>query len=226
MKLALVTTSPALRSAVGDAVRELLPHLRELCELRLFVEPGGGAGELEGVPFAPIGTLDPRAHDRLLLPVGNEPALAHVPRVARALGGTAMLFEWRLYDLACATYPALARGGLKGHLLALREGGLTEARTYARRRELSPDELRLKLTFNRSIVRHADSFLVRDDTLARRILAERNARTAIGEVHRDPDAGGDWSAFAEGMLAHLSEFPGPRTTRAARIAFGALWAPG
>jgi hypothetical protein len=215
MKLALVTTSPALPSGVGEAVRELLPHLRELCELSIFVEPGGGSGELAGAPFAPIATLDPRAHDRLLIPIGNEPALAFAPRVVRALGGTVMLFDWGLFDLASAAYPALARGGLKGFAAALREGGLGQARAHARTRARERSEPGPRPSFNRSIVRHADSFLVRDDALARRILTERNARTAIGVV--------PLGAAAPRVVELLGEFPGPRATRGARIAFGALW---
>jgi hypothetical protein len=228
MKLALVTTSPALPSEVGAAVSELLPHLRELCELSVFVEPGGGSGEIAGVPFAPIATLDPRAHDRLMIPIGNDPALAFAPRVVRALGGTVMLFDWGLFDLACAAYPALARGGLKGFAAALREGGLAQARSYARgggeHGAASPGEPAHRPSFNRSIVRHADSFLVHASPLARRILPERNARTAIGVVPLGAAAPPDFTARRAVEL--LAEFPGPRATRGARIAFGALWTSG
>jgi glycosyltransferase involved in cell wall biosynthesis len=132
MKVALVTTSPSVRSGIGDYTRHLLPYLRELCDVELFVEPGGGTGETEGVRYAPVSELDPTACDRLLFQLGNETGHAFMPRIVRALGGTIMLHDWVLFDMACAAFPALTRGGLKGHALALREGGPAQAAVYAR----------------------------------------------------------------------------------------------
>lgn len=132
MKVALVTTSPSIRSGIGDYTRHLLPYLRELCDLALYAEPGAEPCEVEGVPLAPITALDPRACDRLLFQLGNERSHAFMPRVVRSLGGTVMQHDWVLFDLACAAYPGLLRGGLKGHALALREGGPASARVYAR----------------------------------------------------------------------------------------------
>ena len=132
MKVALVTTSPSIHSGIGDYTRHLLPYLREHCEVDVYVEPGAAPGELEGGPDATIDTLDPKSCDRLLFQLGNETNHAFMPRVIRALGGTVMLHDWVLFDLACAAYPGLTRGGLKGHALALREGGSAQARVYAR----------------------------------------------------------------------------------------------
>lgn len=224
MKVALVTTSASVRSGVGDYVRSLVPHLRELCELRLFAEPEAHRGEMEGVPLAPITALDPRAHDRLLFQLGNEPAHGYMPRAIKALGGTVMLHQWVLFDLACAAYPGLLRGGLRGYALALREGGLAQSRLYAWRLRESHGARAagsgsLELALNRSVVRHADSFLVHDRILAERILVDRNARTPIGIVPHGAEA----SDAARSTIEHLEDFPGPRTTRRARIAFRSLW---
>lgn len=132
MKLALVTTSPSVRSGIGDYTRHLLPYLGELCEVSVFVEPGAESGEVEGHRFAPVTELDPREHDRLLYQIGNEAHHAFMPPIVRAIGGTVMLHDWVLFDLACSAFPGLTRGGLKGHALALREGGAAQARIYAR----------------------------------------------------------------------------------------------
>jgi len=225
VKVALVTTSAPVPSAIGRRVHALVPYLCELCELRLFAEPDAQAGELLGVPLAPISALDPRAHERLLFELGNEPAQAFMPRVIRCLGGTVMLHDWVLSDLASAAFPALRRGGLAGYLLALREGGPVQARLHARLRceqgaeRLASDE---RLALNRSVVRHADSFLVHTRSMAERILRERNARTPIGMV----DAEAVPSALARAYVEQLEDLPGPRATRRARIAFGSLWTAG
>jgi glycosyltransferase involved in cell wall biosynthesis len=132
VKVALVTTSPSIRSGIADYTRHLLPYLRELCEVHVYAEPEAPAGELLGAPLDPLPSLDARAHDRLLFQLGNERAHAFMPRAIKALGGTVMLHDWVLFDLACAAHPGLLRGGLKGHALALREGGSEQARRYAR----------------------------------------------------------------------------------------------
>lgn len=132
MKVALITTSPSVRSGIGDYTRHLLPYLRERCEVRVFVEPGAARGELEGVPMASVDELDPREHDRLLYQLGNEQSHAFMPRMIRAIGGTVMQHDWVLFDLAVEAFPALARGGLKGHALAMREGGAEQLRVYSR----------------------------------------------------------------------------------------------
>ncbi|MEM7311193.1 MAG: glycosyltransferase [Planctomycetota bacterium] len=133
MKVALITTSPSTHSGIGDYTRHLLPYLRELCEVRAYVEPGAEPGELiDGVPMAPVTELSPKDHDRVLYQLGNEGHHRFMPGMVRAIGGTVMQHDWVLFDLACAAYPGLARGGLKGHALALREGGVQQMQRYAR----------------------------------------------------------------------------------------------
>jgi len=127
VKLALVTTPRSVRSGIGDYTRHLLPYLCEHCDVRLFVEGGELADDEE-----PVDALVPREHDRILYQLGNELRHAFMPRVVRALGGTVMLHDWVLFDMALKAFPALERGGLKGHVLALREGGPAQARVYAR----------------------------------------------------------------------------------------------
>jgi hypothetical protein len=225
MKIALVTPSPLVDSEVGAAARGLVPYLNELCELALFVEPGGGVGDVSGIPTAPLTEIDPAAHDRLLIPIGDEPVLAFLPRVVRALGGTVLLHDWNLFRLACADRPELLRGGFRGLVAALREGGLRQARLLARERRAAHDggglsaEARSALTLNRSIVRHADSFLVWSRAFGTHVVEERNARTAIGLLTAEAEA--DKSTLAREIVGHLDGFPAPRSTRGARVAFGA-----
>ncbi|MCZ6599063.1 MAG: glycosyltransferase [Planctomycetota bacterium] len=132
LRVALVTTSPTVRSGIGDYTRHLVPYLREHCDLRVFVEPGAERVVHEGIEMVSVDRLDPRQHDHLLFQLGNERSHGFMARMVRALGGTVMQHDWVLFDMAVAAYPALARGGLKGHLLAVREGGVDQLRTYAR----------------------------------------------------------------------------------------------
>ena len=142
MKLALVTTPPSVRSGIGDYTRHLLPHLREHVELAVFVEDALAGEEYAGLPTRAASTLLPREHDQILFQLGNEVAHAFMAPMVRAMGGTVCLHDWVLFDLALAAWPALARGGLRGHWLALREGGSGELGVYrahraARRRARS-----------------------------------------------------------------------------------------
>ena len=131
MKVALVTTSPSVHSGIGDYTRHLLPYLAQRADVRLFAEPGAEPCEVDGVPLVPADDLRPRDHDRVLYQIGNETLHAFMPRMIRAIGGTAMQHDWVLFDLACAAFPGLTRGGAKGHALALREGGLAQMRVYS-----------------------------------------------------------------------------------------------
>ncbi len=134
MKVALVTTSPSVRSGIGDYTRHLLPYLRERCDVTVFVEPGGGGtgADVFGAPAQEVDALRPKEHDHVLYQLGNESAHAFMARMVRLLGGTVMLHDWVLFDLAVARHPALLRGGPKGLLLALREGGPVQARVHLR----------------------------------------------------------------------------------------------
>ena len=129
MKLALVTTHPAVRSGIGDYTRHLLPYLREHCAVDVFVGPTEHP-PAEGC--RPVADLVPRDYDQILYQLGNELSHAFMARMIRAIGGTVMQHDWVLFDMALVAWPALARGGAKGHALALREGGVEQMRRYAR----------------------------------------------------------------------------------------------
>jgi len=129
VKVALVTTPPSVRSGIGDYTRHLLPYLREHCEVDLYVESDP---TWEGEDARLARDLKPRDYDQILYQLGNEQSHAFMVHMIRAIGGTVMQHDWVLFDMAMATWPGLVRGGAKGHLLALREGGLEQARLYAR----------------------------------------------------------------------------------------------
>src|SRR5262249_32341027 len=95
----------------------------------------------------PASALDPARFDRILYQLGNETRHAYMARLVRELGGTGMLHDWVLFDLALRAWPALARRGGEGPLLALREGGLRQTASYLRgwverrrSRDLEPGE--------------------------------------------------------------------------------------
>lgn len=194
MKVALVTTPAGARSGIGDYTRHLLPYLRERCQVELFVE-SGREGENGEDGARPLAELRPREHDQILYQLGNEVQHAFMAPTVRAIGGTVVLHDWVLFDLAVAASPALARGGWGGQRLAAREGGLRQALVYARNRrgvvprdESAPPAARglsrdrFDLPLNRSIVRHADAFLVHSEWMARAVREDRNARTPLAVV--------------------------------------------
>ena len=148
MRVALVTTPPSVRSGIGDYTRHLLPYLREHCQVDLFVRPEAAAALASGEDSWPgeeprsVLELDPSDYDQVMYQLGNELNHNFMPRMIRNIGGTVMQHDWVLFDLALATYPGLVRGGWKGHMLALREGGFDQAKRYLkvwldRRRERS-----------------------------------------------------------------------------------------
>lgn len=148
MKVALVTTPPGVRSGIGDYTRHLVPYLREHCEVELFVQAGHDDPGWKGERAQLASSLDPRRYDQVLYQLGNEQAHAFMPRMIRAIGGTVVQHDWVLFDLAMAAWPGLARGGAKGHALALREGGLIQTHVYLRnwlerrRLRLQPEKAR------------------------------------------------------------------------------------
>jgi len=127
VKVALVTTPLAVRSGIGDYTRHLLPYLREHCDVDLYVE---NDTTWEGEEVRLASDLTPRDYDQILYQLGNEQSHAFMVHMIRAIGGTVMQHDWVLFDMAMATWPGLSRGGAKGHLLALREGGPAQARIY------------------------------------------------------------------------------------------------
>ncbi|HUR28700.1 MAG TPA: hypothetical protein VM509_10980, partial [Planctomycetota bacterium] len=140
MKVAVVTTPPSAASGIGDYTRHLLAELVHHAEIDLFVEDGREGEILLEREMRPVRTLDWSAYDQVVFQLGNEIAHAFMEPLVRRSGGTVVLHDWVLFDLALAAHPALARGGLKGLALAWREGGLEQANIYVdnfleRRRE-------------------------------------------------------------------------------------------
>ena len=134
MKVALVTTPPLRRSGIGDYTRDLLPYLAGHVEVEVFVEEGLENGDVAGWPTRPLSELDPMKVDRILYQLGNERSHAFMLPAIRQFGGTVVLHDWVLFDLAMGGVAGLERGGWRGHLAALKTGGVSQARVYARAR--------------------------------------------------------------------------------------------
>lgn len=130
MKLALVTTPPSVRSGIGDYTRHLMPHLREHLDLTVFVADELAGEDHAGLETRAASSLLPREYDQILFQLGNEISHSFMAPMVRALGGIVCLHDWVLFDMALAAWPDLARGGLRGHWLALREGGSEELARY------------------------------------------------------------------------------------------------
>jgi len=148
-------------------VHALLPHLAERCELTLLVEHAGG--ELAGCPLQSVTQLDPTAFDQVVYAVGNEAAHGYMLPIVRRIGGVAALFDWCLAKAARAAYPGFEVGGALAGWLALREGGREGLRLR--------DDADAVPALNRSIVRHADGFLLPTEELRTRVLEDRNGPT-------------------------------------------------
>lgn len=190
MRVALLLPDP---SPFGERVRGLTADLRSRCDLALFASTSERVGDLAAEPFERI---RPRAHDRLLIPIEDDPACAALVPPLRRLGGTVWLTGWHLGRLARALRPAIESGGLSGRVAAWREGGLAAARGQA-----SP--------LNRSVVRFADAFLVADEALRDQIVTERNAYTPVRQ----------WTGEDTCNLVSLLEvMPAHRTGRRSLIA--------
>lgn len=132
MRLALVTTPATARSGIGDYTRHLLPYLREEVEVELFVDVGLEGDEPSGGRTRPVDELVPRDFDQVVYQLGNERQHAFMLPMIRGLGGTVMLHDWVLFDLALAAHPELERGGALGLRRALQLGGPREARVWSR----------------------------------------------------------------------------------------------
>jgi hypothetical protein len=200
VKLALVT---AATSGIGDLARRLVPHLASRAELRVFLEQGSAGAELEGAPTEPVAALLPREHDQVLYLVANEAGCGFMAETVRLLGGAVVLRDWELPELALAAYPALRARGPAGFLRAAREGGLGQARQWARSLAGDPEGAP---ALNRSIVRFADAFIVAEGDVRERILVERNAPTPVAVM--EPS---DPAETAEQYLDVLDRFPRPRS---------------
>jgi hypothetical protein len=146
--------------------------------------------------------------------------------ILRTLGGTAAQHDWPLVALAAAARPELLRRGMRGTIAALQEGGLRDARAYhTAARELEGatwlDRLgRAPLTLNRSVVRHADAFLVASEAVRTSILRDRNSATPIGVVEglATRCVGDEESSLVVSQVAeYLELFPPPRSRRKSLI---------
>jgi hypothetical protein len=218
VKIALVTGADEPLCAVAEHTRALLPHLRELAEVRRFVAADGSErpASIGGEQLHPITDLRPREFDQVVYQVDDEPRCAFMPPVLRALGGTVALHSWALPNLAAAAFPALGRGGWRGLLAAVREGGPTQAAAWRRARAAGvwPADM----TFNRSVIRHADAFLVHSARLGRAVREDRNARTALavvpgGGVGARADEVQPWSEVARSWVEALGTFPHAHSAR-------------
>ncbi len=199
MKLALVSTP--------DHVRAWLPHLMGLADVRLFVEPGREGEQVEDLRAESADALWPREHDQILFALGNVAAHGFAAPLVRLLGGTVALRDWVLFDLALAAFPALADGGPRGRWIALREGGIEQARALGRAAPGALAGCRSELALNRSVIRFADGFVVPTSHMRGQILEERNAPTPIAVVPADDDP----AAAARKMIEALEAFPHPRS---------------
>lgn len=138
MRIALVTTPWSSRSGIADYTRHLLPYLRARAEVDLFVEIGREGEECGGEQLHSVDELRPRDYDRILYQLGNEAQHAFMVPMVRNVGGTVVLHDWVLFDLAMAAFPELQRGGLRGLRRAFQEGGAAEARVYLRGKRRPP----------------------------------------------------------------------------------------
>ena len=135
MRLALVTTPPSVRSGIGDYTRHLMPHLREHVDLTVFVADELAGEDHGGFETRAASSLVPREYDQILFQLGNEITHGFMAPMVRALGGIVCLHDWVLFDMALAAWPELAHGGLRGHWLALREGGSENLACYRANRQ-------------------------------------------------------------------------------------------
>lgn len=147
MKVALITTPPAVRSGIADYTRHLLPYLQQHCDVELYVQDGQSGEEVLGLPTRDLSSLPTRGCDQILYQLGNEANHGFMAHAIKRFGGIVMQHDWVLFDMACAAYPALTRGGVKGSLLAAREGGRRQLQSYlgnfSRRRRLRLEPLRV-----------------------------------------------------------------------------------
>lgn len=132
MRIALITTPADVRSGIGDYTRHLLPYLRECAEVELFVDVGLEGEEASGGRTRPVDELVPREFDQVLYQLGNETQHAFMVPMVRGIGGTVMLHDWVLFDLALAAYPRIERGGPLALRRVWAEGGLHEVAVYLR----------------------------------------------------------------------------------------------
>ena len=222
-RIAVVTTESRVPSPIGARAHELLRYLDTHVEVTAFVDGSDQASNLgDGKPLdaggrdaRDVSELAPRDHDQIVYFVGNEAAHAFMLPWIRRVGGTVVLFDWELGELARAARPALASGGVAGRVAAWREGGWGAFRAIGRG---GVREAARTHAFNRSVVRCGDSFIVADPETRRRLLEERNAATPIAVLPWVAEAGAD---DLESVAARFAEcidwMPPHRTNRKSLI---------
>ena len=208
-RIALVTGG----GAAAERLRVLLPFLEEFLALRLFVD--GDAAEFAGRDAEPATSLASRDFDQILYFLENLADHAFMLPMIRDLGGTVVLHDWSLGELAVAAAPALGQPGFAGQVAAWREGGLRAFFEHRRRGAASALE---NLPLNRSVVRHADAFVVPEGDWRRWILEERNAPTPVAVI---PWTRGQDAAITEASASRFREclalLPTHRTNRKSLI---------
>jgi len=140
--------------------------------------------------------------------------------MVRALGGTVALFSWSLTIPSVAAHPELVSGGLRGAVRAWREGGGPAlSRGWSGLPAAGAERAGAQVELNRSVVRHADGFLVDDEDLRSRILESRNAPTpiAVGQLDARQLEAEARLAAAQEWMQRLERFPQPRASRRALI---------
>ena len=96
-----------VRSGIGDYALELAAALRTQTTVRVY----------SSSPVAdewPLESLSRRDAEHVWWQLGNEAAQAPLAQALQRVRGIITVHDWILYDLACARWPELARGGWRG----------------------------------------------------------------------------------------------------------------
>jgi len=214
-RVALITAGTPGPASSTARLGALLPHLEQAFDVQVIVGPEYDAPDFAARPVESADSLVPKEFDRLVYFLENTRQDAFMVPMIRNFGGVVALHDWMLGDLALAARPAMALAGLLGQLAAWREGGLAAWR--AQRRGGAPLMVDT-VPLNRSVVRHADAFIVPEDDWRRGILEERNAYTPIAVVPWDRASNQETLAqSAPGFVESLQLFPAHSANRKSLI---------
>lgn len=138
LRIACVLPPRGERSGIADYTRHLLPYLAELAEVRCYaLDPEAWCADWDaaaGESPKALEELEVRGLDQILFQIGNETSHARLLPWIERFGGTIVLHDWVLFDLAMAAYPELHTGGWRGAKRALAEGGPGEFLRWAKAR--------------------------------------------------------------------------------------------
>ncbi|MFT5052073.1 MAG: hypothetical protein ACI8QZ_003505 [Chlamydiales bacterium] len=214
-RVALITADAPVSACSNARLRALLPHLEQEFEVQVFVGSDCAATELAGRTVAKAASFAPKNFERVLYFVENVREHAFMLPMIRDFGGVVVLHDWMLGELALAARPTLALTGLMGQLAAWREGGRV---AWAAQRRGGTQLMLDSLPLNRSVVRHADAFIVPEGEWKRDILVERNAHTPIAVIPWRRDANPETLAqAAPRFIESLNLLPAHRTNRKSLI---------